>query len=245
MVGIYKFTNRITGEAYIGKSRNIEKRYKAHKKRWDPNRPSFENTYFHKEMAKYGWDAFAFEVLEECKPEELNDKEIYYINLHNTLYPNGYNIEAGGIHSPHPFKITWDEVFRIQQELKDGTLYQAQIAKKYGISTSEVSMINMGKIWIVDGEKYPLRSPKPLPKKPIPVCKVCGKPVTLYGGIKYCKKCWNEEIRRFIPEKSVLKELLSQKSQKEVSEMYGVSRNTVLAWQRRYGINNKGKDIII
>ncbi|WP_143000418.1 GIY-YIG nuclease family protein [Ruminococcus sp. YE282] len=32
MIGIYKFTNKITGESYIGQSTNIKRRYNQHKK---------------------------------------------------------------------------------------------------------------------------------------------------------------------------------------------------------------------
>ena len=32
MIGIYKFTNKITNESYIGQSTNLESRYETHKK---------------------------------------------------------------------------------------------------------------------------------------------------------------------------------------------------------------------
>ena len=31
MIGIYKFTNKLTGEAYIGQSVDIKRRYNQHK----------------------------------------------------------------------------------------------------------------------------------------------------------------------------------------------------------------------
>ena len=238
MVGIYKFTNRETGESYIGKSTNIEKRYNAHRTRTCKS----ENTYFHRKIQEYGFDAFDFEILEECKPEELDDKEIYYIKEYNTLFPNGYNKEEGGVHAPHSLKITWDDVYKIHQDLKENILYSSEIAKKYGLSTSEISMINRGQIWIVDGEKYPLRSPKPLPKKDCPVCIICGTPITLYSHTKYCRKCYNEQLIRFIPNKEDLIRLLKTHKQIAIGEIYGVSRHTVMAWRKRYGLNRKGEE---
>ena len=73
MIGIYKFTNKITGESYIGQSINIVSRYNSHKYLCG------SDTYFHKNIRYYGFNNFSFEVLEECSKEELNDKEIYYI----------------------------------------------------------------------------------------------------------------------------------------------------------------------
>lgn len=51
-------------------------------------------------MQHYGIDNFNFEIIEVCKPEELDEKEIYYINKYNTYYlaedSNGYNMTLGG-----------------------------------------------------------------------------------------------------------------------------------------------------
>lgn len=34
-------------------------------------------------MLAYGLDDFSFELLLECKPNELDEKEAYFINLYN------------------------------------------------------------------------------------------------------------------------------------------------------------------
>lgn len=48
-------------------------------------------------MRKYGIKDFIFEVLEECKREELNEKEIYWIKYYDSTNKNkGYNILSGG-----------------------------------------------------------------------------------------------------------------------------------------------------
>ena len=36
-------------------------------------------------------------ILEYCPQEMLNQREQYYINKYNTLYPNGYNQQSGGL----------------------------------------------------------------------------------------------------------------------------------------------------
>ena len=46
-------------------------------------------------IKKYGKDAFTFEILEECIPEQLNERESYWIKYYDTVN-NGYNCSEGG-----------------------------------------------------------------------------------------------------------------------------------------------------
>ena len=39
---------------------------------------------------------FKFEIIEECKVEELSSREKYWINYYKTYSANGYNATAGG-----------------------------------------------------------------------------------------------------------------------------------------------------
>ena len=88
--GIYKFTNKINGKIYIGQSVNIDRRITEHFCRHD-------GTPFHLALEKYGKENFIIEILEECKPEELNEKEKYYISLYNSENKQiGYNRTCGG-----------------------------------------------------------------------------------------------------------------------------------------------------
>ena len=86
--GIYKITNNITQESYVGQSVNIEKRFSEHKKAKD-------NYAIHRAIQKYGEDNFTYEIIEECKRENLSEREKYWINYYNTYY-NGYNETKGG-----------------------------------------------------------------------------------------------------------------------------------------------------
>lgn len=95
MVGIYKVTNLINSKMYIGQARNIKSRWSSHKSAY-----STENTVLYRAMRKYGLENFKFEVIEECKEEELDNLEIYYIWYYNTYIhaenSNGYNMTIGG-----------------------------------------------------------------------------------------------------------------------------------------------------
>ena len=245
MTGIYKFTNRITGQAYIGRSVNIEERYKDHKRRSDPNKPNFENTYFHRVMAEYGFETYDFDVLEECSKEMLCEREQYYIKKLDTKYPNGYNIEIGGSHAKYPLKITQYDAYAIQQDLKDGILSLKEIGQKHGISYSEVYLINNGKHWHSEYETYPLRKLHlgSIRKKPIEVCSNCGKPITEYCGCKMCRACFYEQRKRFTPSKEELSNMLRQYKPTELAKKLGVCRNTILNWRKMYKIDCNGNDI--
>lgn len=123
MTGIYKITNLVNGNAYIGQSVDIEKRFKDHKYRAFVNYPSnrdYEKALY-RAFRKYGIENFKFEVLEICQVSELNDKEINYIKLYDT-YNNGYNETIGGDGiighecEKHPkTKLTNEDVFYIRE----------------------------------------------------------------------------------------------------------------------------------
>ena len=74
--GIYKIENIITGEVYIGQSTNIAQRFNHHK-----NYSSKISHYpLYQAFQTYGIENFNFSIIEECSIEQLNEKEIYYIN---------------------------------------------------------------------------------------------------------------------------------------------------------------------
>ena len=84
--GVYKITNNITGDFYIGSSQNIEKRWVAHKSSSVHKR--YPNVKLYKAMASYGLDNFIFEVLEETA--DLKEREQYYIKQLKPSYNNNW-----------------------------------------------------------------------------------------------------------------------------------------------------------
>ena len=99
--GIYKITNLITNEFYIGSSKNIESRWVYHKAKFKSNEETFNKLYL--DFKKYGLESFKFEILEKCS-ENIKKKEQEYIDK---LKPH-YNTKAA--HSDKIYKI--DEVKR-------------------------------------------------------------------------------------------------------------------------------------
>ena len=90
--GIYKITNTITGDFYIGSSKNVKHRLADHKcqSRWNekPNNPMYQD------MRKYGIDKFAFEILEVVEESFLKETEQKFIEL---LKPTYNNYRAKGL----------------------------------------------------------------------------------------------------------------------------------------------------
>lgn len=81
--GIYKITNQVTSEAYIGQAVDIAGRWKEHAKcGLGIDTPASNKLY--KSMMEYGITNFSWEVLEVCPREQLNEKEREYIDIYQT-----------------------------------------------------------------------------------------------------------------------------------------------------------------
>lgn len=238
MIGIYKFTNRITGKSYIGQSRNIQKRYNQHKTRHEINNYNpipKEDTYFHSILRHYGFKNFDFEILEECTIDELNDKEIYYIEKYNTLFPYGYNKDKGG-NKPHPIKLaSYEEVDEIIKLLKTSKMSNIEIGNKFGVSDQTVSDINSGRMWYRENETYPIRNGRLINAKKY-YCFCCGKEQKYKSKTGLCVQCYISRITDYLPDKDTLYDLLLHNSFRAVGKIYGVSDNAVKKWCDKYDI---------
>ena len=81
--GIYKITNLLTEQCYIGQSVNISDRWKQHCKCGLGIQASATNTLY-KSMQKDGVWNFSFQLLEECPRDQLNEKEKYWIQMYQS-----------------------------------------------------------------------------------------------------------------------------------------------------------------
>ena len=93
IAGVYKITNIITGDFYIGSSKDIKKRWANH--RSPSAHKQKQNSKLYKAMASYGLDNFTIEVIE--KTDNLRKREQYWIEhlkpVYNNLWAKGQNIE--------------------------------------------------------------------------------------------------------------------------------------------------------
>ena len=160
MKGIYKFTNKINNKVYIGKSQNLLQRYQSHKRNYNNSKLQDYNTKFYRALRKYGFENFDYEILEQSDSftnEQINEKEKYYIKLYNSI-EKGYNIQAGGGDTTVPRKLNQQQIIEIKDLLLNDKILFKDIAKKYDVSESLISMINSGMAWNNIGiYSYPIR----------------------------------------------------------------------------------------
>lgn len=90
---IYKITNLINGKVYIGQTiSSIKHRWNSHKNSWHSNKRCCA---LYNAFDKYGIDNFIIEEIEACEVNQLNEREIYWIDYYNS-FNEGYNLTRGG-----------------------------------------------------------------------------------------------------------------------------------------------------
>ena len=123
--GVYKITNTITNDFYIGSSKNVKSRWVDHKKpsilKKHPNNPMYID------MQKYGVDKFVFEILAEVEESFLKEKEQQFIETlkptYNSNRANGWDIER--------YKEYRKEYYKEYQKSDKGKKYHKKAQNKY------------------------------------------------------------------------------------------------------------------
>ena len=130
MIGIYKITEKENPTMfYVGKSNDIERRFKEHiQKSYSQSRIPFDDY-----ITKKGKDAFLYEILEECSIEELNIKERYWTDkLQATKSGNKFDgglTDVVGNNNPKA-KLTEQDVIEIRKAYNNH-LKQKDVYEKY------------------------------------------------------------------------------------------------------------------
>jgi group I intron endonuclease len=109
--GIYRWTNKYTGDTYIGQSINLSARF-IH---------CFNTSYLtskkqliiSRALIKYGYSGFSLEILEFCEKSDLLEREQYYLDL---LKPEYNILKIAG--SSLGFKQSEDTKAKISKSLK-------------------------------------------------------------------------------------------------------------------------------
>lgn len=139
---IYKITNKINNKIYIGQTYNktIYDRFNRHIKEANANSKS----YIDRAINKYGKDNFICELIDTAKTlQELNQKEIYWIDYYNSTNKNiGYNLTPGGdggntylCKSDKEMELIKNKISKANKGINNG---QSKQIKAYNVNTKEI-----------------------------------------------------------------------------------------------------------
>ena len=112
--GIYCIRNVINDKRYIGQSQDIFTRWRREKRVLSNDTPAW-NIHLQNAWKKYGSDKFEFIIIEECEVNELDNREIYWIDYFDS-YNNGYNKTIGG--SGIKGIIAWNKGLKLSDEYR-------------------------------------------------------------------------------------------------------------------------------
>jgi len=93
LCGIYSIKNKDTGKIYIGRSKDMFKRWYKHI--GDIQRQGHLPLY--QDMKTHGLSAFNFSIVEICGEDVAKYREAFWIIKLNTLHPSGYNLQISGL----------------------------------------------------------------------------------------------------------------------------------------------------
>jgi group I intron endonuclease len=90
MIGIYKIVNP-KGRIYIGQGVDLDRRLRDYSKLDCKGQPRL-----HASLVKYGFSEHIFEIIEQCKVEDLNIRERHWQDFYNVLSKSGMNCRLTG-----------------------------------------------------------------------------------------------------------------------------------------------------
>lgn len=81
---VYKITNKVTGECYVGSSVDVYRRWANHKcpSKWKQH----PNNKMYQDMQKYGVDQFKFEIIVPAATTHLKMCEQEFIDIYHPKY---------------------------------------------------------------------------------------------------------------------------------------------------------------
>lgn len=221
---IYKYTSP-SGKSYIGQTvTGLSERAGHNGKNY------IGCKYFYSAIKKYGFQNFISEILGEFLIEELNSKERYFIEVFNTLAPNGYNIQPGGKYSYHDGrKIIY------QYSASDGRLIrswdgQKQASMELGISIQSLNQCLNGRTKTCGGfcwsfillDKYPILEKISNKEKEVKMIDINNNVIKTFPSISEAasfvkgernsiKKCCRGELKTAYGYKWACEEILKEK----------------------------------
>ena len=129
---IYKISNSQNQKVYIGQTiQEISKRFYNHIY-CAYNKDNMKDYPLYRAIRKYGKENFFIQIIEEVEDEQLNNREIYWIDYYNSYVPKGYNCTLGGSGVRKYTKAQKEEM--LKYFLTEGEKNYSKTQKKFGCS---------------------------------------------------------------------------------------------------------------
>ena len=114
--GVYKITNTVTGDFYIGSSKNVKDRWVSHKclSTWK----RYTNSPLYQDIQKYGVDKFRFQILAPVMEEHLKQVEQEYIKMLRPTY-NSNNAKGIDIERHKDYQKEYQKEYRKSDKCKE------------------------------------------------------------------------------------------------------------------------------
>lgn len=129
MKGIYKITNVKNGKIYVGRSKDILRRFGSHLQQLRNGKHA--NEKLQADFIEFGTTSFSFEILEECLMRDINERETFWIQTLDSMN-QGYNkIEKDeDIFEPSSLSIREQYAKKaLDKIIKDKSKYGARITR--------------------------------------------------------------------------------------------------------------------
>lgn len=148
---IYKIENKVNGKVYVGQTVvGVNVRVGQHFSSLRHNKHN--NDYLQRAWGKYGEENFIPTIIEECPIDELDNKEVQWIeHYRNTV--GSYNLESGGNKRKRHHESTIRKISKISKAQWQCEIYRSKMLKKLvrkgakNNNARAVICINNGKVY--------------------------------------------------------------------------------------------------
>lgn len=234
IIGIYKITNTITNEVYIGQSKDIRNRLLKHKSNQSKCKININ-------INSYDIKNFDIEILEELQYKDislLDDLERYYISL--VPKDKLLNVQTGGLFNFHQsILISNNETLKnIIKLLLNDNIAINEIANTYNVSPRLIYYINNGKFFNkFDNIKYPIRTKiktRILKNK----CIICSNRFTTNNKKNiYCSQiCFQKSRKSKVTYEDLINDLLLDLPLTVLANKYNISDNAYKKQLKKYNL---------
>lgn len=162
----------------------IKARWQSHRNTYKNKNSEQYNKVLYKAFRQYGIENFKFEVIELCNPENLNEREIYWIDFYDS-FKNGYNATPGG---NEPIKTNKTELYRLWDE----GYTVSEITEILGLNHNTVSKHLQGYknySQLLSAQRGGIKASKQIQRKQIIRYSLDGKEIDRWNS---CKEIYRE-----------------------------------------------------